>query len=121
MDVTELVAGDALVLQNIQFEYNSAALTPDSQSGIQILADFLRRNPELKVELAGHTDDVGGAAYNQKLSAGRAEVVRQALIDKGIDAIRLTAKGYGATKPLAPNDSEAHRAMNRRTEMIIIE
>ena len=121
VDVTELVAGDALVLQNIQFEYNSAALTPDSQSGIQILADFLRRNPELKVELAGHTDDVGGAAYNQKLSAGRAEVVRQALIDKGIDAIRLTAKGYGATKPLAPNDSEAHRAMNRRTEMIIIE
>ena len=121
VDVVELSVGDAVVLQNIQFEYNSAALTEDSQTGIQMLADFLRRNPELKVELAGHTDDVGGAAYNLKLSSDRAEVVRNALIDEGIEASRLTAKGYGATKPLMPNDNEEHRAMNRRTEMIIID
>ena len=121
VDVVELSVGDALVLQNIQFEYNSSALTEDSQAGIQILADFLKRNPELKVELAGHTDDVGSAAYNLKLSSERAEVVREALVAQGIEAIRLTAKGYGDTKPLYPNDSEEHRAMNRRTEMIIIE
>ena len=120
VDVVELVPGDAVVLQNIQFEYNSSALTADSQSGIQMLTDFLKRNPSLKVELAGHTDDVGGASYNQKLSADRAEVVRQALIGNGIEATRLTAKGYGSLKPLAPNDSEVHRALNRRTEMIII-
>ena len=71
--------------------------------------------------MAGHTDDVGSAAYNLKLSSERAEVVREALVAQGIEAIRLTAKGYGDTKPLYPNDSEEHRAMNRRTEMIIIE
>ena len=121
VDVVELSAGDALVLQNIQFEYNSAALTEDSQTGIQILADFLKRNPDLKVELAGHTDDVGSEKYNLKLSADRAEVVRQALVDNGIEEKRLTAKGYGASNPLVPNDSDEHRAMNRRTEMIIID
>ncbi len=86
-----------------------------------MLVEFLKRNPELKVELAGHTDDVGSASYNQKLSADRAESVRKALIDHGIDETRLTAKGYGANKPLCPNDSDEHRALNRRTEMIIID
>jgi OOP family OmpA-OmpF porin len=74
----------------------------------------------LKVELAGHTDNVGSESYNQKLSADRAEVVRNALIAKGIDSDRLIARGYGASKPLKANDSEQHRALNRRTEMIII-
>ena len=121
VDVTELSPGDAIVLQNIQFEFNSSALTGDSQSGIEILSTFLKRNPELRVELAGHTDDVGNANYNLKLSSDRAEVVRQALIASGIEENRLTAKGYGATKPLWPNDSDEHRALNRRTEMIIID
>lgn len=121
VDVVELSPGDAVVLQNIQFEFNSSALTADSQSGILMLAEFFQRNPELKVELAGHTDDVGNAQYNQKLSAERAEVVRKALINNGINESRLTAKGYGASKPIAPNDSEENRALNRRTEMIIID
>ena len=121
VDVMELTPGDAVVLQNIQFEFNSSALTEDSQSGIQILVDFLKRNPELKVELAGHTDDVGSASYNLKLSSERANVVREALIAEGIEAARLTAKGYGATNPLVPNDSDEHRAMNRRTEMVVID
>ena len=121
VDVTELYPGDFFVLQDIQFEFNSSALTEDSHAGIQILADFLNRNPELRVELAGHTDNVGSAAYNLKLSSERAEVVREALVAKGIEPSRLTAKGYGDTKPLQPNDSEEHRAMNRRTEMVVIE
>jgi outer membrane protein OmpA-like peptidoglycan-associated protein len=120
VDVTELSVGDAVVLQNIHFEYNSADLTADSQSGIEMLTEFLKRNPGLKVELAGHTDNVGSESYNQKLSANRAEVVRNALIANGIDSDRLTARGYGASKPLKANDSEEHRALNRRTEMIII-
>ena len=119
VDVVELAPGDAVVLQNIQFEYNSAALTEDSEAGIQMLTEFLQRNPQLKVELAGHTDNVGSDSYNLKLSSERAEVVKQALVNKGIDATRLTAKGYGATQPLVPNDSEEHRAMNRRTEMVV--
>ena len=120
VDVVELAPGDALVLQNIQFEFNSSALTAESQTGIKMLTEFLQRNPELKVELAGHTDNVGNAQYNQKLSAERAESVRKALINNGIDANRLTAKGYGSTKPLAPNDSDEHRALNRRTEMVVM-
>lgn len=120
LDVMELAPGDAVVLQNIQFEFNSFALTDDSQLGIQMLTEFLKRNPDLKVELAGHTDNVGSDSYNLKLSADRAEVVRNALIANGIDADRLTAQGYGATQPVAPNDSDEHRALNRRTEMIII-
>ena len=121
VDVVELAPGDAVILQNIQFEYNSSALTEGSESGIQMLLEFLQRNPELKVELAGHTDNVGSDSYNLKLSSERAEVVRQALVDKGVDATRLTAKGYGATRPLVPNDSEEHQSVNRRTEMIIID
>lgn len=121
VDVAELVPGDAVVLQNIQFEYNSSALTEDSQAGIQMLTEFLRRNLELKVELAGHTDNVGSESYNRKLSSERADSVRNALIANGIDADRLSAKGYGASRPLAPNDTEEHRALNRRTEMIIID
>lgn len=119
VDVVELAPGDAVILQNIQFEFNSAALTEDSESGIQMLTEFLQRNPDLKVELAGHTDNVGSDSYNLKLSSERAEIVKQALVDNGIDATRLTAKGYGATQPLVSNDSEEHRAMNRRTEMVV--
>ena len=119
VDVTELSEGDALVLQNIQFEYNSAELSADSQTGILILADFLQRHPHLNVELAGHTDNVGSEAYNLKLSDERAQSVRQALIGQGIDPARMISKGYGSSKPIMPNDSEENRAINRRTEMII--
>ena len=116
----DLNPGAVVQLVNIRFAYNSAELTDDSEEGVEMLAAFLESHPELHVELAGHTDHVGSDAYNLKLSNERAEVVRQALIDKGIASERLTAKGYGATKPLQPNDSEEHRASNRRTEMIIV-
>ena len=120
VDVVEFAQGDAVVLQNIQFEFNSSALTADSESGILMLVDFLQRNPELKVMLAGHTDNVGSEKYNQKLSADRAEVVRQALVDKGVDERRLSSKGFGSTQPLVPNDTDEHRALNRRTEMVVV-
>ena len=121
VDVVELAPGDAVVLQNIQFEYNSSALTEDSQQGIQMLTNFLQRNPNLKVELAGHTDNVGSESYNLKLSSERADSVRNALISNGIDGSRLTAKGYGASRPVVSNDTDEHRALNRRTEMIVID
>ena len=111
--------GDTLTVRNIQFEFNSAALTADSRDGIDKLAEWLNAHPEWKVELAGHTDNVGSDSYNQKLSADRAFAVRDALINKGVSAQRLSAKGYGSAKPIVPNDSEANQAMNRRVEMII--
>ena len=98
----------------------SSASDDYTRDGIQMIVDFLQRHPELKVELAGHTDNVGNEKYNLQLSDDRANVVREALISNGIEASRLTAKGYGASKPIVPNDSDEHRAINRRTEMIII-
>ncbi|MBR4146500.1 MAG: OmpA family protein [Bacteroidales bacterium] len=117
--VENLEPGTVVQLVNIQFEFNSSALTNDSQEGIDMLASFLESHPEINVELAGHTDNVGSDAYNLKLSEERAQVVRQALVAKGIGETRLTAKGYGSTKPIKPNDTEEHRAMNRRTEMVV--
>lgn len=117
--VEDLQPGTVIQLVNIQFEFNRADLTANSQEGIDMLAAFLEGHPEIRVELAGHTDNVGSDAYNQKLSEERAEVVRQALILKGIAGDRLTSKGYGSTKPVYPNDTEEHRALNRRTEMIV--
>ena len=117
----DLNPGAVVQLVNIRFAYNSAELTEDSEGGVAMLAAFLESHPELHVELAGHTDNVGSDAYNLKLSNDRAEVVRQALIAKGIAENRLTAKGYGSSKPLFPNDTEEHRAGNRRTEMIIMD
>ena len=111
--------GTVVQLVNIQFEFGSSALTEDSEEGIAMLAAFLVSHPEISVELAGHTDNVGSETYNLKLSQDRAEVVCQALITKGINENRLTAKGYGSTKPLYPNDSDEHRALNRRTEMVV--
>lgn len=119
--VEELKPGAVVQLVNIQFEFNSADLTMDSEEGVEMLRAFLEGHPEISVELAGHTDNVGSDAYNLKLSQERAEVVRQALISKGIHETRLTAKGYGATKPVYPNDTDEHRAFNRRTEMIVKE
>lgn len=115
----DLHPGEVMQLVNIHFEYNSSALTEDSEEGVAMLADFLEKHLEINVELAGHTDNVGSDAYNLKLSQERAEVVRQALLDKGIASGRLQAKGYGATNPIYPNDTEEHRALNRRTEMIV--
>ena len=112
--------GTVVQLVNIRFEFNSAALTDDSEEGVEMLRAFLENHPEIRVELTGHTDNVGSDAYNLKLSNERAEVVRQALIDRGIVPERLSARGHGAAKPLQPNDTEEHRAMNRRTEMIVL-
>lgn len=115
----DLKPGKVMRLVNIQFEFGSAALTQDSEDGINMLAAFLESHPDIHVELAGHTDDVGSDAYNLKLSKERAGVVLRALVAKGVDETRLTARGYGSTKPLQPNDTDEHRAMNRRTEMIV--
>ncbi len=115
----KLEVGSVVSLQNILFEFNSSELRAGSYAGIVMLVDFLKKNPNMSVELAGHTDNVGDAAYNKKLSSDRAEVVKTTLINNGIEAARLTAKGYGAIQPLVANDSDENRAINRRTEMVV--
>ena len=115
-----LKEGKKIVLNNIFFETGKAALTDASNVEIQKLYDLLLQNPTLKVEISGHTDNVGNDETNLKLSQDRANVVVQVLISKGIPAARLIAKGYGETQPYAPNDTDEQRALNRRTEFKII-
>ncbi len=109
-----------IVLNNIFFETNSYKLLPVSLIDLDILADILLENTTMKVEIGGHTDNVGKAEDNQKLSEKRAIAVVEYLFTKGVKATKLTGKGYGDTKPVAANDTEANRAKNRRTEFTIL-
>ncbi len=105
---------------NVQFDTNKAVIKEKYNDDIKKMADFMKEFPDTTAEIGGHTDNIASAAYNQKLSEKRANSVRQYLIDKfGIDGSRLTAVGYGLTKPAAGNDTEEGRQQNRRVEAVI--
>lgn len=116
-----IIKGSAVVLKNIFFETASFELKIWSRTELDKLTEFLMDNEGVKIEISGHTDNVGGKAYNQKLSENRARSVYQYLIDNGITAERLTFKGYGDEKAIDSNDTEEGRSKNRRTEFKIIE
>lgn len=108
--------------KQVHFEHDSAEILPDSQALIEEIADVLRSHSEIAaVEIQGHTDNTGEASYNQRLSQERAEAVRQALIDLGVQPDRMVAKGYGQDRPLVPNVSDFYRAKNRRVQLIILQ
>lgn len=113
--------GTRIVLNNIFYDFNKATLRPESEAELDRLYKMLNENPTLKIEISGHTDNVGSATYNQKLSESRAKAVVDYLFDKGIDKSRLTFKGYGFNRPVAKNDTEEGRQQNRRTEFEILE
>lgn len=106
-----------LILEGVNFITDSAELTPESKDTLDRTVASLKRWPKVRVEIGGHTDAVADDAYNLQLSQRRAESVRAYLIRAGIAADRLEAKGYGETRPIAPNDTEAGRARNRRVEL----
>jgi peptidoglycan-associated lipoprotein len=114
-------------LENIYFEFAKADITPNAATELNKLVEILQDNPEIKIEMGSHTDSVDTYEYNLVLSQRRAESTVRYLIDKGISQQRLTAKGYGETKPIARNtnpdgtDNPAGRARNRRTEFKILE
>jgi outer membrane protein OmpA-like peptidoglycan-associated protein/tetratricopeptide (TPR) repeat protein len=110
----------SLVLKNILFETKSAQLQPISLIEINKLLQLLNENPTLRVQINGHTDNVGKPADNLKLSENRAKAVVDYLVSKGVDIKRLAFKGFGETKPIADNKTGAGRAQNRRTEFVII-
>jgi len=112
--------GKKIVLNNIFFETGKAELTETSMIEINNLYNLMVQNPDIKVEISGHTDNVGSGAANKALSQERATVVVKALVTKGTQANRLTAKGYGDSAPVAPNDTDENRQLNRRTEFKII-
>ena len=115
-------AGQSVVLRNIFFDTDQAVLKFESQAELTRLAAFLQENPQVRIEISGHTDNQGTEARNVELSKNRALAVKNFLTDMlGIDGSRLTAKGYAATQPVADNETEEGRAKNRRTEVKIIE
>jgi OOP family OmpA-OmpF porin len=104
-------------LNGIHFEFDSAKLTDDSTEAIHDALAILKRHPDLVVEVAGHTDSKGGDAYNQALSERRANTVRREMVLHGANAANLKAVGYGESEPVADNDTEEGRALNRRVEL----
>ncbi|MCH2215303.1 MAG: OmpA family protein [Flavobacteriales bacterium] len=113
--------GETIVLRNIFFDYDKATIREESTAELDRLEKVLVENPTIKVEISGHTDNVGGDDYNLNLSDKRAQSVVEHLKSKGIDPSRMIAKGYGESKPLATNDSPEGRQENRRTEFKIID
>lgn len=107
------------ILQSIQFEFDKATILPASFGILDEVVDILLNHPELKIRIEGHTDQIGSAEYNQKLSEQRAQAVRLYLVDKGVSARRLTSVGFGFSKPIAGNDEEG-RAKNRRVQFEIV-
>lgn len=120
LTVTPVKEGASLSLNHITFPSNSAVLKESSFIELDRVTDLLLNNPGVIIEISAHTDDVGNDAYNMTLSGKRAQSVLEYLQKKKIDSSRLQAKGYGETKPMVPNDSEANRELNRRVELVIL-
>lgn len=112
--------GNKVILKNIFFDSNKFEIKPDSKPELDKLVEFLTLNPSLRIEISGHTDNVGNDQANQILSENRAKAVFAYLINNKINPARLMYKGYGKMQPIAPNETEEDRAKNRRTEFKII-
>lgn len=108
-------------LDHVYFDVDKASLRPESYQQLGELLSYLKDRPGIRIEIAGHTDNTGSPEHNQQLSRDRAQAILQYLAGKGISANRLEAKGYGASVPVADNETEAGRQKNRRTEVRILQ
>jgi OOP family OmpA-OmpF porin len=114
---TSLATQCHVALYGVLFDFNKATLQPASDGPLGQVAALMTADPALKIEVQGHTDNVGGDDYNQKLSEARANSVMTWLTQHGVAAGRMTAKGYGKTRPVADNNSDEGRMKNRRVEI----
>jgi outer membrane protein OmpA-like peptidoglycan-associated protein len=105
---------------NIEFEFGKADIKPESMELIRKVSRALKNNPDIKLKIIGHTDDVGDDEFNRKLSEKRARAVFDKLVEIGIEADRLKTEGRGESQPLAPNTNDENRRKNRRTEFEVI-
>ncbi|MDA8027825.1 MAG: OmpA family protein [Nitrospiraceae bacterium] len=111
--------GLVLTLGSVLFGVNKASIKPGGIKNIDKLADFMKGDPHRNVMIEGYTDNTGSRDYNNTLSEKRAEAVRDALVDKGIDSQRIVTKGFGEDYPVASNKTTAGRQQNRRVEIVI--
>ncbi|MBI4931909.1 MAG: PD40 domain-containing protein [Bacteroidetes bacterium] len=118
--LSPITKDSTVILRNVFFDTDKFDLKDESKVELNKLVDFLNKNPTLKIELSGHTDNVGDKKHNQILSENRAKSVLEYLSANGIAKDRLTSKGYGDTKPVIANDTDEHRQMNRRTEFKVV-
>ncbi len=108
--------GKKIVLDGVEFETGKAIITPESDAILQSALNTMQNNPDIDVEISGHTDNVGKRDKNQKLSLERAESVKQWLVQHGVNAARMSTKGFGPDRPIAPNDTPENKKKNRRIE-----
>ena len=111
--------GEKTIFKNLVFETNKSEILPLSYEELNKLADYLIKNIQLKIEVSGHTDNVGKEEDNQLLSEARAKAVATYLISKGIVQERINYKGYGSKQPVATNETEQGRMLNRRVEFFL--
>ena len=119
MKLEKIELGKSYTIDDIHYETGSADITTSSQHILDEFIDFLKENPTVRVEIQGHTDNVGGLDDNMALSNDRSFMVREYIERHGISGARMTSKGYGPTMPVASNDTAKGRAQNRRTEFVI--
>jgi len=106
------------ITQQLHFESNKDKIRPDSYAVLGAVADVLAKNPKITLEVQGHTDNKGAAAFNKDLSSRRAQAVMKYLVQRGVGSDRLTAAGYGMERPIVDNGSEPNRALNRRVQFV---
>jgi outer membrane protein OmpA-like peptidoglycan-associated protein len=121
IELSPIRKGITVELKNIFFDFGKYTLQDNSMPELAFLVNYLTQNPGLRIEIQGHTDDVGSEQDNLALSQNRAEAVRKYLLTQGVAATRIEAKGYGESQPVADNESEEGRARNRRTEFKVLE
>ena len=109
------------MFSNLNFEVGKSVISASSYESLKLLNELLVKKPSFKLLIEGHTDNAGKAASNMKLSQTRADAVKKYFTENGIDPARITAKGFGPTKPIADNKTAAGKAKNRRVEFTILE
>ncbi len=119
-ELTPIEQGNSMVLKNLFFDFDSDSIKPSSFPELDLLVEFLHENPEINISINGHTDSVGSDIYNKTLSENRALAVRNYLIKRDIDPSRLFSIGFGASLPIESNETHEGRAINRRTEIVIL-
>jgi len=117
----DLMMDGKIVINDIQFEYDEANITPESQSILQSIAQMMKTHPQLRLSIEGHTDNSGASYYNLLLSEMRAAAVKQALTELKIEDKRLISNGFGETQPAYNNETEMGRKQNRRVEFLLID